>query len=92
MKTGVSGAFNVGTGSGISVKTIVDKVREITAIGIQADIQKRRAGDPAVLVAAADKLKKLCDWQPTFSDIDTIIGHAWAAEQAFSAVEALSKN
>ena len=78
----VAGAFNLGTGTGFSVKQVVDACREATGRDIPAIVSPRRPGDPACLVAGAEKAKKVLGWQPKHADLGTIVRHAWAWHQA----------
>ncbi|HET8728745.1 MAG TPA: UDP-glucose 4-epimerase GalE [Alphaproteobacteria bacterium] len=69
--------FNVGTGTGQSVRTIIAAAERVTGIEIPVRIGPRRAGDPAVLVAASDAIGAQIGWKPRFTDIDEIIRSAW---------------
>ena len=82
---GESRAFNVGTSSGYSVREVVERVRAVTGSDTPAQVCERRAGDPPVLVADSSELHALCDWQPRWSDLDTIIRHAWEADLKYLA-------
>ena len=64
---GASDVFNVGTGAGHSVLEVMRTVEQVTGWKVPHEIGPRRAGDPAVLVANSDKLKRTLDWQPRFS-------------------------
>lgn len=68
--------INLGTGSGNSVKEIVNLSEEITGNDIKTIITERRAGDPAILVADNNKAKEVLDWSPKYT-IKEIIEHAW---------------
>ena len=78
------GAFNLGTGKGVSVKEIVDVCRKVTGHPIPVAFLPRRPGDPPALYASGDKARKTFGWNPTHSDIDTIVRDAWAAHRKFS--------
>ena len=80
---GESRAFNVGTSSGYSVREVVGCVRAVTGSDTPAQVCERRAGDPPVL--RIQELHALCDWQPRWSDLDTIIRHAWEADLKYLA-------
>ena len=43
--------------------------------------EERRAGDPAVLIASSERLRQVTDWSPVYSDVETIIAHAWKWHQ-----------
>lgn len=77
LSTPASGAFNLGTGSGFSVKQVLAAAREVTGHPIAADIGPRRPGDPPVLVAAADKAQQVLGWTPRVTDLHDIIADAW---------------
>ena len=78
----VTGPFNLGTGTGFSVKQIVDTCREVTGHDIPVKMSPRRPGDPACLVASAAKAKEILGWEPVRSDIRTVVSDAWAWHQA----------
>ncbi|MTV21877.1 UDP-glucose 4-epimerase GalE [Staphylococcus delphini] len=78
---GESGAFNLGTNHGYSVKEILNAAREVTGRDIPAVVAPRRAGDPSKLVASSDKAKALLKWQPKHDDIHEIIRTAWEWHQ-----------
>ncbi len=82
LTTPVTGAFNLGNGSGYSVKEVIEMARAVTGQPIPAEIAPRRPGDPDRLVAAADKAHKMLGWQPRYPDLRTIITHAWDWHQA----------
>lgn len=67
---------NLGTGSGNSVKEVIDTAREITKAEIPAEITKRRPGDPPALVADNSYAKELLGWKPKH-DLKSIIKTAW---------------
>lgn len=71
-------AYNVGTGKGYSVIEVVKTLKKISKIDFISPIVPRRPGDPARLIAKADKIKKELNWQPRYSDLETIIQSAWA--------------
>jgi UDP-glucose 4-epimerase len=73
--------YNLGSDKGFSVKEIVDAVKNVTGIDIRTEIAKRRAGDPAILVASSNKIKKELNWNPKFTDINEIIMTAWKFRQ-----------
>ena len=74
---GDSGVFNLGSGTGFSVKEIVDTARRITGRDIPAKIEPRRAGDPSVLIASNEKAARVLGWKPV-RGLDDIIADAWA--------------
>lgn len=74
---GGSNAFNVGTGSGRSVLEVMRAVEEVTGEKVPHSIGPRRAGDPPVLVANSDKLKRTLGWKPRFTELKNIVATAW---------------
>lgn len=77
LTTPASGAFNLGTGSGFSVKQVLAAARAVTGHPIPASVGPRRPGDPPVLVAAADKAQQVLGWTPQIPAIEDIIASAW---------------
>ena len=73
----VAGPFNLGTGTGFSVQQVIETCRAVTGHPIPADVSPRRPGDPAGLVAGADKAKDVLGWKPRYPDLKTIVQHAW---------------
>lgn len=74
---GESTAFNLGSAEGFSVKEMLDAARSVTGKEIPAVIAKRRAGDPAVLVASPKKAKEVLGWKPKYNNVKDIIQTAW---------------
>jgi hypothetical protein len=72
-----SGHYNLGTGSGYSVKQILDAARKVTGHPIPADVVPRRPGDPPTLIACSDKAREVLGWKPQFEDPEIIIESAW---------------
>jgi UDP-glucose 4-epimerase len=72
-----SDVFNLGSGSGFTVKEMVDAARKVTGHSIPAEVCPRRAGDPAVLIASSDKAKKVLGWEPKYNNVEEIIASAW---------------
>jgi UDP-glucose 4-epimerase len=73
---------NLGNGSGFSVREVVEAARAVTGHPIPAVTEPRRAGDPAVLVASADRARERLGWQPTRTDLAEIIRDAWTFAQS----------
>jgi UDP-glucose 4-epimerase len=74
--------YNLGYGSGYSVAEVVEMARQVTGTWISTEAAPRRAGDPAVLIASADKIMLELGWQPRHSELDVIIESAWRWHQA----------
>lgn len=76
-KENKSDVFNLGTGDGYSVLEIINTAKEVTKEDIPYVIEKRRAGDPARLIAKSEKSKNILKWEPKHSSIKNIIKTAW---------------
>lgn len=76
-----TGAFNLGTGHGYSVREVINVVREVTGHPIPEALSPRRPGDPDRLVASAERAKAVLGWTPTSSDLRSIVESAWAWHQ-----------
>ncbi len=73
-----AGAFNLGNGSGYSVCEIVEVTRQVTGRAIPAIPAARRAGDPARLIASADRIRDQLGWTPRYPDLEAMVASAWA--------------
>jgi len=82
LESNISGAFNLGTGNGFSVKEVVETARAVTGHAIPAKIAKRRPGDPSTLIAGSQKAKKELGWKPKFENLKLIIESAWKWHKA----------
>ncbi|HWR39435.1 MAG TPA: UDP-glucose 4-epimerase GalE [Patescibacteria group bacterium] len=76
-----SGVYNLGNGGGFTVQEIVTAAEAVTGITITREITGRRAGDPALLVAGAEKARRELGWQPEFPHIQEILQTAWRWHQ-----------
>ncbi|WP_031466153.1 UDP-glucose 4-epimerase GalE [Sciscionella sediminilitoris] len=76
-KPGTHEIFNLGNGTGFSVRQVIDACREVTGHDIPAKLAERRAGDPAVLVASSAAAQRELGWQPEHADLATMVGDAW---------------
>ncbi len=72
-----SRAYNLGNGQGFTVKEVIDTARAISGHAIPVKAGPRRAGDPAVLVAASTRIKRELGWAPSCPDLHAIILSAW---------------
>ena len=72
-----SGIFNLGCGGGKSVMEVVAAARKVTGREIPVRMGPRRPGDPAVLVASSEKIKREMGWAPERQDIQIIVSSAW---------------
>jgi UDP-glucose 4-epimerase len=73
--------FNLGNGQGFSVRQVIESARRVTGHPIPAEIQPRRSGDPAVLVASSEKAIRELEWKPGYTQLDDIIRTAWVWHQ-----------
>jgi UDP-glucose 4-epimerase len=73
--------YNLGNGQGFSVKEVIDTACQITGQAIPTEVGPRRPGDPAVLVAAGEKVRKELGWVPQFPHVREIIESAWRWHQ-----------
>jgi UDP-glucose 4-epimerase len=82
---GTSQILNCGYGQGYSVREVIEKVKEISGVDFTVIEAERRAGDPACVVSAADRITTTLNWQPRYNDLDLIVRTALAWEQKLSA-------
>ena len=69
--------FNLGSGTGFSVREVIDTARRVTGHPIPAEPAPRRPGDPATLVAANARARAELGWTPSRTDLSVIISDAW---------------
>jgi UDP-glucose 4-epimerase len=74
---GASGAFNLGTGRGHSVREVIETARKVSGRAIPIAIGARREGDPPVLVASADRAERVLGWRAKRGDLEGIVRDAW---------------
>ncbi|WPB91300.1 UDP-glucose 4-epimerase GalE [Streptomyces malaysiensis] len=72
---------NLGNGNGFSVREVIETVRQVTGHPIPEITAPRRGGDPAVLVASAERAKERLGWRPTRADLAGIVADAWEFAQ-----------
>ena len=82
MNGGESTAYNLGNGTGFTVKEVVEVARKVTGHAIPAEVAPRRAGDPATLIASSDRAVNELGWKPEFNSLETIISTAWKWHQS----------
>jgi UDP-glucose-4-epimerase GalE len=82
---GESSAYNLGNGRPTSVREVVDAVARVTGRPVPAGTAPRRPGDPGVLFASSEKIRKTLGWAPRFEDIDVIVETAWRWREAHPA-------
>ena len=73
-----SAVYNLGCGGdGYTVREVIDTAHEITGREIKTRTAPRRPGDPAVLIASSEKIRRELGWEPKFQDLRVIIQSAW---------------
>ena len=72
-----SRTYNLGNGQGFTVREVIEMARAITGHPIPAREGPRRPGDPAILIASSEKIKRELGWQPRYPELKTIIETAW---------------
>jgi UDP-glucose 4-epimerase len=78
---------NLGNGNGFSVREVIETVREVTGHPIPENAAPRRAGDPATLVASAERAKARLGWKPSRTDLAGIVADAWRFTRETSGAE-----
>ena len=63
-------AFNIGSGSGYSVKTMIEEFQKVNSVIVPCTYSDRRAGDPACLVADTEKTRNTLKWRPRYTLAD----------------------
>lgn len=74
---GSSGGFNLGNGKGFSVLEVIKIAEKVSNKKIKIKIVPRRSGDPAALVASSLHARTVLGWKPEYTNLETIISHAW---------------
>jgi UDP-glucose 4-epimerase len=80
-ESGTSGGAivcNLGNGDGFTNREVLAAAERVVGRGIPHEIGRRRAGDPPVLVASADRAAEILGWRPNRPSIDDMVGSAWA--------------
>ena len=70
--------YNLGNGAGYSVKAVIETAQAVTGRPIASTITPRRPGDPAILVASSDKIRRELGWTPRYPGLHEIMASAWA--------------
>ncbi len=81
LQGGKSDVFNLGNGSGFSVKQVIEAARAVTGREIKVNTCSRRPGDPPVLVGSSDKATRILGWHPQYPELNEIVSHAWKWHQ-----------
>ncbi len=79
---GASTRYNLGNGRPTSVRAVVDSVARVIGRPVPYTVGPRRAGDPAVLFASSERIRRELGWRPQFEEIDTIVDTAWRWRQS----------
>ena len=77
LKPGDARFYNLGIGKGYSVKEVVESARRMSGIDIPIEYGPRRPGDPAILFANAEKIRRELGWSARYTEIDPIVATAW---------------
>jgi UDP-glucose 4-epimerase len=72
--------LNCGYGRGFSVLEVIDTVKRVSGKDFPVEIVGRRPGDPAAIVAHADRIRQQLGWRPRYDGLATIVTHALAWE------------
>lgn len=72
---------NVGYGRGASVREVISVVKKVSGIDFKVTEEPRRAGDPEMLIATADRIRELFGWVPRYNSLEKIVADAWNWEQ-----------
>jgi len=78
---GASVVLNCGYGHGYSVRQVIESVRRVSGRAFDVREEPRREGDPAVLVARAQRVRDVLGWSPRLDDLDAIVRSSLAWEQ-----------
>jgi len=73
--------YNIGNGQGFTVMQVIEAARRVTGHAIPVELCDRRPGDPAVLVASSAAIQRDLGWEAQHTDLENIIGSAWAWHQ-----------
>jgi UDP-glucose-4-epimerase GalE len=74
---GASRAYNLGNGTPYSVRQVLSSVERVTGTSVPHSIGPRRPGDPAVLYASVERIRRELGWAPRLTDLDVIVDTAW---------------
>lgn len=78
---GASDCFNLGNGTGFSVREVISTARQVSGRDIKAVDSPRREGDPPRLIASSAKAKRTLGWKPRYTDLEEIVRTAWEWHQ-----------
>ena len=74
--------YNIGSGSGFSVREVIEVARQVSGHPIPAEESPRRPGDPPRLVASSERIQRDLGWQAQHSTLEEIVGSAWEWHQS----------
>jgi UDP-glucose 4-epimerase len=77
LRSGASDKINLGNGTGFSILDVIKTSEKVAGKPIPYRVSARREGDPAVLVASADKARRVLGWEPAYASLESIIESAW---------------
>jgi len=80
--------YNLGSGTGFSVREVIDTCRAVTGHPLPAQSAERRPGDPAVLIASSERAYQELGWRPTRTDLNRIVTDAWEFTQRYLIADA----
>ena len=79
---GPSAAYNLGNGRPVSVREVVAAVEHVTGRPVLRSVAPRRPGDPAVLFASSDRIKRALGWKPSYEALEVIVETAFRWREA----------
>lgn len=74
--------YNLGTGTGFTVREVIETAKRVTGRAIEVREEPRRPGDPPELVASSARIRDALGWEPRKANLEAMIGDAWAWHQA----------
>ncbi len=77
MEEGKGNIYNIGSEKGFSVREVIAACEKVVGNRINVIEEKRRPGDPAVLIASSNKIRNELNWEPLYPRIETLVQHAW---------------
>jgi UDP-glucose 4-epimerase len=92
LSTPKSISLNLGTGKGYSAFEIIDAIQKYCGKTLPVRMEERRRGEPAFLIASAEKAKAVLGWTPQFSDLNILIDSAWKWHQLLTENTTLLRN
>ncbi|MEU2173790.1 UDP-glucose 4-epimerase GalE [Nocardia sp. NPDC019219] len=81
-ETGTHRIYNLGSGTGFSVREVISACERVTGLPIAAQDAPRRPGDPATLIASSERAMAELGWRPEHNELDEIVTDAWAFLQS----------